>query len=83
MININLDNIPDECYEEVKKIKKELEDEFHSQRMKIEKKYLRIVNQTNISIRDVIEEIKNSEHSSILFAMHRKKPYDLLVWKSL
>ena len=83
MININLDNIPDECYEEVKKIKKELEDEFHIQRMKIEKQYLRIVNQTNISIRDVIEEIKKSEHSSILFAMYRKKPYDFLVWKSL
>ena len=58
MININLDNIPDECYEEVKKIKKEFEDEFHIQRMKIEKQYLRIVNQTNISITDVIEEIK-------------------------
>jgi hypothetical protein len=27
-------------------------------------------------------EIKKSEHSSISFAMHRKKPYDFLVWKS-
>ena len=67
----------------MKKIKKEIEDEFHIQRIKIEKQYLRIVNQTNISIRDIIEEIKKSEHSSILFAIHRKKPYDSLVWKSL
>jgi hypothetical protein len=83
MKTINLDNIPDECYEEVKKIKNEMEDEFHSQRIKIEKQYLRIVTQTNISPRDIIEEIKQSEHSSILFAIHRKKPYDSLVWKSL
>ena len=83
MKTINLDNIPDECYEEVKKIKNEMEGEFHSQRIKIEKQYLRIVTQTNISTRDIIEEIKKSEHSSILFAIHRKKPYDSLVWKSL
>ena len=83
MKTINLDNIPDECYEEVKKIKNEMEGEFHSQRIKIEKQYLRIVTQTNISPRDIIEEIKQSEHSSILFAIHRKKPYDSLVWKSL
>ena len=83
MESIKLDNIPDECYEEVKKIKTQMEEEFQCKRIKIENQYLKINTQPNYSPRDVIEAIKQSEHSSILFAIHRKKPYDLLVWKSL
>ena len=83
MESINLDNIPDECYGEVKKIKTEMEEHFQSKRMKIENQYLKIITQPNNSPRDVIEAIKQSEHSSILFAIHRKKPYDALLWKSL
>jgi hypothetical protein len=83
MESIKLDNIPDECYEEVKKIKTQMEEEFQCKRIKIENQYLKIITQQNNSPRDVIEAIKQSEHSSILFAIHRKKPYDLLVWKSL
>ena len=75
MESINLDNIPDECYEAVKKIKTQMEEQFQHQKSKIENQ--------NSSPRDVIEAIKQSEHSSILFAIHRKKPYNMLVWKSL
>ena len=82
MESINLDNIPDECYEAVKKIKTQMEEQFQHQKSKIENQYLKITSQ-NSSPRDVIEAIKQSEHSSILFAIHRKKPYDMLVWKSL
>jgi undecaprenyl pyrophosphate synthase len=83
MESIKLDNIPDECYEEVKKIKTQIVEEFQCQRIKIENQYLKIITQQNNSPRDVIEAIKQSEHCSILFAIHKKKPYDLLVWKSL
>ena len=82
MESIKLDNIPDECYEEVK-TKTKMEEEFQCQRIKIENQYLKINTQPNYSPRDVIEAIKQSKHSSILFAIHRNKPYDLLVWKSL
>ena len=82
MESINLDNIPDECYEGVKKIKTQMEEQFKHQKSKIENQYLKITSQ-NSSPKDVIEAIKQSEHSSILFAIHRKKPYDMLVWKSL
>ena len=81
MESINLDNIPDECYEAVKKIKTQMEEQFQHQ--KIDNQYLKITSQQNSSPRDVIEAIKQSEHSSILFAIHRKKPYNMLVWKSL
>ena len=83
MESIKLDNIPDECYEEVKKIKTQMEEEFQCKRIKIENQYLKIITQQNNSPRDVIEAIKQSEHCPILFAIHRNKPYDLLVWKSL
>ena len=82
MESINLDNIPDECYEGVKKIKTQMEEQFKHQKSKIENQYLKITSQ-NSSPKDVIEAIKQSEHSSILFAIHRKKPYNMLVWKSL
>ena len=82
MESINLDNIPDECYEEVKKIITQMEEEFQCKKIKIENHYLKITQQNN-SPRDVLEAIKQSEHSSILFAIHRNKPYYSLVWKSL
>ena len=79
---IDLDVIPDECYEEVRTIIAEFEDQFKRKEKTIIDEYREIRSQ-NISSRDVIEAIKQSEHSSILFAIHRKKPYDMLVWKSL
>ena len=36
MESINLDNIPDECYEAVKKIKTQMEEQFQHQKSKIE-----------------------------------------------
>ena len=79
---IDLDVIPDECYEEVRTIIAEFEDQFKRKEKTIIDEYREIRSQ-NISSRDVIEAIKQSEHSSILFAIHRKKPYDMLVWKLL
>ena len=83
MESIKLDNIPDECYEEVKKIITQMEEEFQCKRINIENQYRKIITHPINSPRDVIEAIKQSKHSSILFAIHRNKPYDLLVWKSL
>ena len=63
MESINLDSIPDECYEAVKKIKTQMEEQFQCQRSKIENQYLKITTRPNNSPRDVIEAIKQSEHS--------------------
>ena len=54
MESIKLDNIPDECYEEVKKIKTQMEEEFQCQKINIENQYLKIITQSNNSPRDVI-----------------------------
>lgn len=82
MESINLDNVPDECYEEVKKIKTKMENEIECKRNKIENEYQSIVKKSN-NDRDVIEEIKQSEYRSILFAIHGNKPYEMLLWKLL
>jgi hypothetical protein len=82
MESINLTNIPDECYEEVKEIQTQLENEIECKRKKIENEYESIVKKSN-STRDVIEAIKQSEYRSILFAIHGNKPYEMLLWKSV
>ena len=82
MESINLTNIPDECYEEVKEIQTQLENEIECKRKKIENEYQSIVKKSN-SARDVIEAIKQSEYRSILFAMHGNKPCEMLLWKLL
>ena len=82
MENINLEHVPDECYEEVKQIQRELEEQFKCKKKMCEKEYEDIVKKSTSS-RDVIEAIKQSEHSSILFAILRCKSYDLLVWRLL
>ena len=79
---IDLDFIPDECYEEVRTIIAEIEDQFKRKEKDIIKEYKEIISQ-NISSRDVIESIKQSQHSKILFAIHANKPYDMLIWKLL
>ena len=79
---IDLDFIPDECYEEVKTIIAELEDQFRRKEKDIIEAYREIRSQ-NTSSRDVIESIKHSQHSKILFAIHANKPYDMLIWKLL
>ena len=39
MEQINLENVPDECYEEVKQIQSELEEQFKCKKQKLEKEY--------------------------------------------
>ena len=79
---IDLDFIPDECYEEVRTIIAEFEDQFKRKEKDFIEEYKEIQSQ-NISSRDVIELIKQSQHSKILFAIHANKPYDMLIWKLL
>ena len=79
---IDLDFIPDECYEEVRTIIAEFEDQFKRKEKDFIEEYKEIQSQ-NISSRDVIESIKQSQHSKILFAIHANKPYDMLIWKLL
>ena len=80
MENINLANIPDECHPEVREIMHEMEEIFNIKKHMLESEYADIV-KVNVSTRDVIEAIKQSDYSSILFAIYRGKPYDKLIWK--
>ena len=82
MEHINLDNIPDESYHEVREIIHEMEEEFNNKKHMIESVYADIV-KVNDSGRDVIEAIKQSDYACILFAKYRGKSYDKLIWKKL
>ena len=82
MESVNITNIPDECYDEVKNTQIEMENEVECKRKKIENEYQSIVKKS-INERDAIEAIKQSEYRSILFAIHGNKPYEMLLWKLL
>ena len=80
--SIDLDFIPDECYEEVRSIIDEFEEQYRRKEKDIIEIY-RTIQSQNTSSRDVTEYIKHSQHSKILFAIHANKPYDKLIWKLL
>lgn len=82
MKTINLESIPDECYDEVKAIMTEMDNQFMRKENKVLKEYLQIQKQ-NPTTSEMIEAIKQSQYSKILFAIHVNKPYDMLIWKSL
>ena len=82
MEHINLDNISDESYHEVREIIHEMEEEFNNKKHMIESVYADIV-KVNDSGRDVIEAIKQSDYACILFAKYRGKSYDKLIWEKL
>ena len=80
MENINLDNIPDESYPKVREITSEIEEIFNTKKQMLENVYSDIV-KVNASTRDVAKAIKQSQYSSILFAMYRGKPIDKMIWR--
>ena len=82
MEKINLDAIPDECYDEVKAVSADMEEQFKRKEKEVMKLYEDIQEQ-NTSTSDLIESIKHSQYSKILFAIHANKRYDMLIWKSL
>ena len=82
MKTINLESIPDECYDEVKAIMNEMDNQFIGKENKVLKEYLQIQKQ-NPTTSEMIEAIKHSQYSKILFAVHSNKPHDMLIWKSL
>ena len=82
MKTINLDNIPDEFYDEVKAIMAEMDNQFVRKENKVLKEYLYLQKQ-KYTASEIIEAIKQSQYNKILFALHTSKPYDNLIWKSL
>ena len=82
MKKVDIENVPDEYYEKVKQIICDLEEEFNCVKQKFEKEYKTIM-ERNKTTREIIEAIKKSEHSPILFSIHGGKQYDNLVWKML
>ena len=82
MKKINLDAIPDECYDEVKEITADMEEQFRRKEKEVMKIYEDLQEENTITS-DLIESIKQSPYSKILFAIHAKKQYDMLIWKSL
>ena len=79
---INLDIIPDESYDEVKGIIDEMNILFKMKENEVLKEYIKIQHQNSTS-REVVEAIKHSQYSKILFTLHANKPYDALIWKLL
>ena len=67
MEHINLDNIPDESYHEVREIIYEMEEEFNNKKNMIESVYADIV-KVNDSGRDVIEAIKLKDYTCIFIS---------------
>ena len=82
MQTINLNTIPDEFYNEVKETINQMEELFKMKENEVLKEYVKIREQ-NSTTRDLVETIKQSPLSKILFAIHSKKPYDILIWKLL
>ena len=82
MQTINLNTIPDEFYDEVKETINQMEELFKMKENEVLKEYVKIREQ-NSTTRDLVETIKQSPLSKILFAIHSKKPYDILIWKLL
>ena len=82
MKHINLDTIPDECYTEVKGIIDEMNVLFKMKENEVLKEYIKI-QQQNSTTREMVEAIKHSQYRKILFALHAKKSYDILIWKLL
>ena len=84
MIPINLSNIPDECYDDVKIIVTKMELKFKEKEIECMREYLYILEHWGVINRtDMIEAMKQSNSSAILFAMHANKRYDKLIWKML
>ena len=79
---INLNTIPDECYDKVKEIINQMEELFKMKENEVLKEYVNIQKQ-NSTTRGLVEAIKQSQYSKILFAIHAKKSYDFLIWKLL
>ena len=66
----------------MKEITADMEEQFKRKEKEVMKIYEDLQEQ-NTSNRDLIESIKQSQYYKILFAIHAKKPYDMLIWKSL
>ena len=79
---VNLEDIPDEGYDEVRSVVAKLENQFKSKENECFREYEDIL-EKNRTPRDVIDAIKGSKHASILFCIHAKKTYNTLILKML
>ena len=79
---IPIENIPDEAYDEIKIMIKKIRKQYQCKTETYVRKYENIVKHTN-GESEIIEEIKRSLNHSILFAIHRGKPYEHLIWKEI
>ena len=79
---VNLEDIPDECYDEIKSVITKLENQCKDKENECLREYENILKQNSITS-DVIDAIKGSKHRSILFAIHNKKSYKALILKML
>ena len=73
MLPIDLDDIPDECLDEMKIIVNEIELKCKEKEAQCLKEYVSILKHWGTNEKDLIEAIKKSNSSSIVFAIHTKK----------
>ena len=79
---VPIENIPDEAYEEIKILIKNITRQYECKEEAYIKKCKNIVKNTRGET-EIIVEIKRSLNQSILFAIHRGKPYKHLIWKEV
>ena len=67
-------DVPDECLDDAKEIVNNLNMEYSNLEDEILKQYENLVDD------NIIEKIRESMYSKIMFAMHNGKKYDKLIW---
>ena len=60
----------------------DMEEQFKRKKEHVMNIY-KVIKEQNTSTTDIIDSIKHSQYSKILFAIHANKPYDKLIWKLL
>ena len=77
---IPLDNIPDEEFNNIETMKKSLMAKFELKKEELIEEY-KSIKQKSKGGRDIIENIKLLDNSSIIFYIHKEKNCDKLIWK--
>ena len=79
---IALEDIPDECYPDLKNMSSDINQKFKDIKSDMIKEYDSIKHEYKEE-KEIIEKIKESPHRSILFCIFRDKNYDKLIWNKI
>lgn len=80
--NISIENIPDECFPDLKDMCTDIIQQFNNIKNDLLKEYDNIVHE-HLQEKDIIEQIKQSANKQILFCLFRGQNFDNQVWRML